>query len=73
MIIDIWPGTCSYIRIDKVIRNARYFKTNKASQAIQFPPTGPFFLLILSLDGYLFANVHVKDIIELKHLNKKKM
>ena len=45
---------------------------NKVSQAIQSPHTEPFFLLISLLDGYLFANVHVKGIIEFKHLKKKK-
>ena len=43
---------------------------NKASQAIQSPRTVPFFLLISLLDGYSFANVHVKGIVAFKHLKK---
>ena len=43
---------------------------NKASQAILFPLTGTFFLLMSSLDGYLFANVHVNGFMEFKHLKK---
>ena len=42
-------------------------KFNKASQAVQSPRTVPFFLLISLLDGYLFANVHVKGIVAFKH------
>ena len=44
-----------------------YEKVNKASQAIQFPRTVPFFLPISLLDGYSFANVHVKGIVAFKH------
>ena len=40
---------------------------NKASQAIQSPRTVLFFLLISLLDGYSFANVHVKGIVAFKH------
>ena len=36
---------------------------NKASQAIQSHRTVSFFLLISLLDGYSFANVHVKGIV----------
>ena len=37
---------------------------NKASQAIQFPRTGPLILLIALLGGYSFAYVHVKGTVE---------
>ena len=47
-------------------RNEKWNNIYKASQAIQPPRTVPFFLLISLLDGYLFADVHVKGI---KHLN----
>ena len=40
---------------------------NKASQAIQSPRTVLFFLLISLLDGYSFANVHIKGIVAFKH------
>ena len=43
---------------------------NKASQAIQSPRPVPFFLLISLLDGYSFANIHVKGIVAVKHLKK---
>ena len=36
---------------------------NEASRAIQSPCTVAFFLLISLLDGYSFANVHVKGIV----------
>ena len=42
-------------------------ETIKASQAKQSPRTVPFFLLISLLDGYSFANVHVKGIVAFKH------
>ena len=40
---------------------------NKASQAIQFPRTVPFFLLVSLLDGYSFPNVLVKGIVAFEH------
>ena len=40
---------------------------NKASQAIQSPPTVPFFLLVSLLDGYSFPNVLVKGIVAFEH------
>ena len=43
------------------ILNARI--VYKASQAIQSPRTLLFFLLISLLNGYSFANVHVKGIV----------
>ena len=46
-------------------------KTNKASQAIQSPRAVPFFLLISLLDGYSFANAHVKNIVAFKHVKKQ--
>ena len=45
-------------------------ESNKASQAIRSPRTVLFFLLISLLDGYSFANVHVKGIVTFKHLKK---
>ena len=39
-------------------------RDNKASQAIQSPRRGPFFILISLLDGNSVANVHVKGIVE---------
>ena len=42
----------------------------KASQVTQSPRNVPFFLLISLLDEYSFANVHVKRIVEFKHLKK---
>ena len=52
-----------------VIKNyVKYYeKVNKASQAIQSPRTVPVFLPISLLDGYSFANVHVKGIVAFKH------
>ena len=46
-------------------------RNNKASQAIQYPRTVLFFLLISLLDGYSFAYVHVKGIVVFKYLEKK--
>ena len=43
---------------------------NKASQAIRSPRTVPFLILMSLLDGYSFANVHVKGIVAFKHFKK---
>ena len=52
----------------------KFVNKNKASPAMQSPRTTPFFLLISLLDGYSFANVHVKGIVvfNIKKKRKKK-
>ena len=52
-------------------KNESKAKENKASQAIQSPRTVPFFLLFSLLNGYSFANVHVKGSVAFKHLKNK--
>ena len=59
-----------YTRVFTGIRGYKTIYTrqhNKASQAIQSLHTVQFFLLISLLDGYSFANVHVKGIVAFKH------
>ena len=54
--------------IDTVIsKTLKKSRLNKASQAIQSPHTVLLFLLISLLEGYSFANVHVKGIVAFKH------
>ena len=75
-LIFMVPKVFEHLKFDCIMQKSLDNKAlqksldNKASQVIQSPRTGPFFLLISSVDGYLFANVQC--IIEFKHLKKKK-